>query len=363
MRIFKYIILLLLLFLIGLTVFIATQRPHYDVCISKIIKNPKKTTFTFVNDYRNWETFMQWSSDENTLTYTFPENTSGVGASCSWSSPNEKGHLKTLFVKENDSIAQWFLKNDKVSTLSWKFKDTIGGTKVTCCSKGTLDFKSKVKAFFEGGVSQTIRNAFEKSLDQLNTVLDHEINTYKIKVNGVVTRPETRYIKQFTSCSQKNIDHYVKIMVPRMEHFFTKNSIRKSGPLFIMYHKYDRQQDAINLSVCMPIRDSIYINSGSDMESGSLPRNTYLKTTLTGDYSHTQQAWKRALNYISQNHYQRISDSPILEVYLKGRKDIKQPSKWITEIYIPVYPKATRILVKKTVDSTAVSGTISNEIP
>jgi len=43
----------------------------------------------------------------------------------------------------------------------------------------------------------------------------------------------------------------------------------------------------------MPIRDSIHIMPGSDIESGEMPNYTSLKTTLIGDYSHTQMAWKK----------------------------------------------------------------------
>jgi len=355
MRILKYIFLLLFLVLIGLTVFVSTQNASYDVTRSKVIKNPRTVVFNYINDFRNWETFASWIQNDASMKFNYPELTMGKGASCSWTSDNGDGNLKTYFVKENDSIAQQMIQNGESSTISWKFKDTTGGTKVTWRSKGKLDFKSKVFAFFKGGINSVVGDSYEKSLENLNKTLDYEINTYKIKVNGIVNRAGGFYLKQFMHCKQKEVDRYIKILVPRMERFFEKNKLISNGKLFIIYHKYDRANDDVGFSVCMPVRDSIHIMPGSDIESGEMPNYTSLKTTLVGDYSHTQMAWKKAFNYISDNHLERNRSGQVIEVYVKGRNDIKSPSKWITEVYVPVYPKATpKPAYRKPTDSTAV---------
>jgi effector-binding domain-containing protein len=364
MRILKYIFLLLLLILLGLTVFVSTQNANYDVTRSKVVKNPRSVVFNYINDYRNWETFASWIQNDPSMKFTYPELTMGKGASCSWTSDSNEGNLKTYFVKENDSLAQKMIQNDESSTIFWKFKDTIGGTKVTWRSKGKLDFKSKVLAFFKGGINSVIGDSYEKSLENLNKTLDYEINTYKIKVNGIVNRQGGFYLKQFMHCKQKDVDRYIKVLVPRMERFFEKNNLSANGKLFIIYHKYDRTNDDVGFSVCMPIRDSIHIMPGSDIESGEMPNYTSLKTTLVGDYSHTQMAWKKAFNYISDNHLERNRSGQVIEVYVKGRNDVKSPSKWVTEIYVPVYPKAApRPTNPKPADSTRVVTPIANPTP
>ncbi len=362
MRIIKYIFLLLFLIFIGLTVFVSTQKANYDVTRGKVIKNPRAVVFNYINDFRNWETFASWIKNDESIKFNYPELTMGIGASCSWISNNGTGNLKTFFVKDNDSIVQKMIQNGEQSTIYWKFKDTTGGTKVTWRSKGKLDFKSKVMAFFKGGINSVVGDSYEKSLENLNKTLDHEINTYNIKVNGIVNRPGGFYLKQFIHCKQKEVDRYIKILVPRMEHFFKKNKIIISGKPFIIYHKYDRANDDIGFSVCMPVRDSIHIMPGSDIQSSNLANYTSLKTTLIGDYSHTQTAWKKAFDYISDNHLERNRSGQVIEVYVRGRNDGNSPSKWITEIYIPVYPKALpKPVNRKPTDSTKVSSTKPKE--
>ena len=50
MRILKYLFLLLLLFFIGLTVFVTTQKGEYEVICSKVIKTPKPTVYNYLNE-------------------------------------------------------------------------------------------------------------------------------------------------------------------------------------------------------------------------------------------------------------------------------------------------------------------------
>lgn len=113
-----------------------------------------------------------------------------------------------------------------------------------------------------------------------------------------------------------------------------------SGKPFILYDRYDRANDIVTFSVCAPTREQIFITSGSEITSGEIVPFTCLKTTLTGDYSHLKEAWTKAENYIRDNGYTPNFAGKYAEVYIKTIDDVKQPSKWITEIHIPVFPKA-----------------------
>ncbi|WP_395043297.1 GyrI-like domain-containing protein [Flavobacterium sp.] len=357
MRILKYLLLLILLLFIGLSVFVSTQKANFEITRSKLIKTPKATIFNYVNDYRNWETFGSWIIEDNNIQFIYPGLTSGKGAYCSWKGNDSDGNLKTLFVKENDSISQKMFINGEDSEISWKFKDSIGGTKVTIRSKGKLDFKSKILAIFNGGINNTVSDTYEKSLEYLNKTLDYEINTHSIKVNGVVNRLGGFYLKQSVVCREKSVSKNLKIMIPKLKKFFEKNNIVMNGKPFIIYDKYDKTNDLIALSVCIPVKDSLHFTSGSDIEWVNMKPYTAVKTTLTGDYLHTQKAWVLSNTYIEKNNLVKNNSQQIIEVYIKGIEEIKQPSKWITEIYVPVFPKIVpkKPVYKTTSDSTNVA--------
>ncbi len=339
MRILKYIFLLVLLAFVGVTVYVATQKGDFEVSKSMVIHSPKSIVFDYVNDYKNWETFGSWMTKNHDITFNYPAKTMGAGANFSWQKDGDEGFIKTYFVKENDSLVQKGNFNGTTATIHMKFKDTVGGTKVTIHSKGKMDLLTKINTFFDGGMSNILTDAFEKSLRNLDKTLDYEMKTYSIKVNGIVQRSSGFCLKQTVSCKIKSLSKNIKIIMPKMVHFFKKNQLAMAGKPFVQYERYDVANDIVTFSVCVPTTKQVFVTSGSDVTSGEIVPFTCLKTTLTGDYSHTQEAWTKARKHIADNDFQENFAGKYTEVYTKTIDDIKQPSKWVTEIHIPVFPK------------------------
>ena len=339
MRILKYIFLLVLLAFIGITVYVATQKGDFEISKSSLVKTPRSTVFDYVNNYKNWETFGSWMQKDSDIKFNYAAKTIGRGAQCFWNKGSDDGHITTVFVNENESIAQKANFNGSTATLSWTFKDTIGGTKVTIHSQGKMDIMTKIKTFFKGGINSILGDLCEKSLRNLNKTLLYEMKTYSIKVNGIVQQPSGFCLKQTVSCHIKSVSKNIKIMMPIMVHFFKKNKLAIAGKPFVQYDRYDVANDITTISVCIPVRQQIAISPGSDIDSGEVIAFTSLKTTLTGDYSHNQEAWIKARKYINDSGLKENFAGKYTEVYVKTIDDIKQPSKWVTEIYIPVFPK------------------------
>ncbi|MES2545765.1 MAG: GyrI-like domain-containing protein [Bacteroidota bacterium] len=341
MRIIKYLFLLLILASIAVAVFIATQKGDYQIVRSKIIKSPRSTVYNYVNEYRNWENWNAWNDDDQNIEITYPAKTSGIGGAYYWSGKNGNGNMKTIFTKTNDSIVQKMVFNDAVSDVYWSFKDTLGGTKVTWKAKGTLAFMLKINTFLNGGPEKIIGNAYEQSLVNLDKKLDYEINTYTIKPKGLVTKLGGYYLKKTINSKISNLSKNLKIMIPNMMAFFKKNNITMSGKPFVIYNSYDRPKGITNFSVCLPIKNQIFFRDESDISCGQLEPFLALKTVLTGDYSHNKKAWDKSTEYMIKNNHYRNSNIPLMEVYSVGLDEEKSPSKWVTNIYIPIRPKNT----------------------
>lgn len=338
MKILKYLFLLLLLSLVALSIFVATQKGDFTVERSKVINSPKAAVFNYVNDYKNWEDFGSWITQDPEMKINYPQNTIGKGASYSWEGKEGNGSMKTIFVKENDSIAQKMNYDGTASNVFWNFKDTVGGTKVTWKTTGKMSFLFKIYTAFNGGVDKVIGGMYEKSLANLDKTLDYEINTYAVKVDGLVKKPETFYLRQtFTSEISKIIKNF-RIVAPKIITFCEKNNVPLAGKPFIIYHTYDLVNGLAKISICVPIKTPIYTSEGSDLLTGKLEAYQAVKTTLTGDYSHIKKAMDKTIGYINAN---RIATDPSIshiEVYTISKTDTKSPSKWVTEIYYPTKP-------------------------
>ena len=338
MRILKYLFLLLLLSFVALTIFIATQKGDFTVERSKIINSPKSNVFSFVNDFRNWEDFGSWMTEDPTIKINYSGKTVGAGASYSWDGQDGSGDLKTLFVKENDSISQKMNYNGTSSSVFWSFKDTIGGTKVTWKTTGKMSFSMKVYTAFNGGINAIIGKMYENSLVNLDKTLDYEINTFTVKVDGLAKIPATFYLHQTFTSEISKVTKNSRIVFDKINAFCNQNDIERNGKPFLLYHTYDVAKGLTRLSFCIPIKKEIFTSAGSDILSGKLEEFEAVKTTLTGDYSHTKKALDKATAYINAN---RIVVDPTfshIAIFKVRKAEIKSPSKWVTEIYYPIKP-------------------------
>lgn len=336
MRILKYILLLAILAIIGFSVYVGTQKSDYEIEKSKVIKAQRSVIFNYVNDYRNWEDFGIWKEEDPSMIFTYSDTTIGKGASYSWKGKFGDGKTTTLFEKENDSIAQKVVFSGNEGTSYFTFKDTTGGTKVTWHSKGTLKFMDKVYATFKGGAEKMIGNMFEKTLAKLDKVISYEISTYDIKVEGLVQKSGSIYFQQKLTCKISEVQKNVNLVLQSMNLFFKENGITMTGSPFVLYNSYDVINDKASFSVCLPMKEEIYTAEGSDYTSGQIESFQALKTTLKGDYSHIKEAWEKARTHARKNNLTENTSGKRIEVYVVSANQVKNPSKWVTDIYLPV---------------------------
>jgi hypothetical protein len=345
MKILKYLFLLLLLSFIALSVFVATQKGLFTVERSKVINSPKATVYHYVNDFRNFEDFESWAVEDPTIKMSFPEKTVGNGASFSWESSEGKGSAVTLQAKEGESIHQKISFDGTDADVHWIFKDTLNGkTKVTWKAKGEMSFLFKIYTVLNGGSDKIMGTMYEKTLVNIDKNLDYETKTYAVKVNGVVKKTESFYIKQtFTSEIQK-VNKNARIVIPKLIEFSKINNLYTNGKPFIIYHTYDTKTNLAKISICLPINKEILTSEGSDILFGKLNSFEAVKTTLKGDYSHTNEAISKTIAFINKEKIVQDLSWSHLEILTAGKLDVKSSSKLVTEIYYPIIPKVKPIL-------------------
>lgn len=86
------------------------------------------------------------------------------------------------------------------------------------------------------------------------------------------------------------------------------------------------------------------ISPGSDILSGKLNSFDAVKTTLNGDYSHTNEAIAKTTAFINNEKIVPDLSWSHLEILTAGKLDVKSSSKLVTEIYYPVIPKVIPVV-------------------
>jgi hypothetical protein len=339
MRIIKYLFLLFLLSLVTLSIFIATQKGAFTVERSKIINSGRATVFSYANDLKNWKNWSSLAAEDSNINISYSPNTVGQGSFCNWDGKEGSGELKTIKTKENDSIIQSMIFNGNSADVAISFKDTLGKTKVTWKAKGRMNYLLKVKTIFEGGANTIFASIFEKSLANLDKQLDYEVNTYDVKVHGVVKKLEAYYLAQTFTSEFSKVGKNSSIVFSKITNFCTKNNVSIYGKPFVIYHNYDTTKKLTKISICIPIKEPIFITEGSEISSDTLKSFEAVKTTLIGDYIHSNKAIDKTLDYFKKNNLRPDPKFSRLEIYSIGKNEINNPSKWKTDIYFPTRPK------------------------
>jgi effector-binding domain-containing protein len=340
MRILKYILLLILLILLAFSVYLSTKEGDFSVTKNKVINIDKSTLFQYINDYQNWESFINLKDTNRKV--TFPVNTVGIGGSFTWTSSDGDGFVETIFLKENDSIAQKVSWNGQTAAAFITFKDTTGGTKVTWNSSGKLNFMGKLESLFSGGFEKKLGSNFENNLDALEKVLSKEISTYSIDLDGIVNVSHQKYLKRK---GQSKISDFYTILqktMPLIHNFVEENNLKTNNQKFVVFDTYDVAKNSVSYSIATTLKEIIYTTAESEFTVDSIMPHQALKITLKGDYSHSKEAWDKGLDYLKKNNLEQNFNGAFREVYVKNRAQVKQPSQWLTEIYIPVKQQSSK---------------------
>ena len=348
MKILKYILLLILLFFLALTVYLSTAKGVFTVTKSKIISIDKTTVFHYVNDFQNWEFF--WKTNDHNRKINYPINTIGVGSSLRWTDSNGDSFVKTIYLKENDSIAQkvnWYGESGEAYIT---FKDTIGGTKVTWNTSGELDFMGKLKSLVSGGFENKLHLDFENNLTTLEKVLNKEISTYTVDLEGVVEVTHQKYLKRKDESKISEFYSVLQKSLPILHRFVQDNNIKTNNQQFAVFDTYDIEKNKTIFSLGTTLKDIIYTTPESEFTVDSIQPHQALKIMLKGDYSHSKEAWDKGFDYLKKNNLEQDFNGAFREVYVKNKIGVKQPSQWITEIYIPVKKHSI-----KTINTTSIN--------
>ncbi|WP_370478369.1 SRPBCC family protein [Tamlana flava] len=339
MKTLKYILFLLLIVIIGFSIYVAVQPNEFNFSRSKVIQAPASVVFNKVNDFKNWPSFSPWLEQEPNAKLTYGEKTAGVDGSYAWSGEVlGEGSMKTLDVIENELIAQHinFIKPfESESDINWIFEPTDEGTRVTWQMSGKQDFMTKMFTTFAGSIEQMTGPDFERGLFKLDSIITTDIQKYSVTVDGITEHGGGFYVYNTASCKITDIESKMQEMMPKVINYAMSNNIKMAGAPFTYYHKWDLENNATMFSSCVPTTAKV-ISSVSDILTGQLAPFKALKTTLRGDYSNLEEAWETAMKYVTDNSLEFVDDGPMLEVYVNDPMTSPNPADWITEIYIAI---------------------------
>lgn len=340
MKAFKYIFFLLLIAIIALSIYIAVQPNSFSVSRTRTINAPAAVVYENVIDYKNWESWSSWAEKDEDLKIMLPENTNGVGSSYSWEDSDGIATMRTVAASPYTSITQEmvFSEDYPKSNVTWTFAaNAEGSTDVTWAITGdNLPFKFKAYTAFSGSMDDQIGPDYERSLEKLDSVVVAAMKKFSITTDNELTTHSGGYYL-YNTTSTKLSDYATKMqeMLPKVMTYAKVNNITMAGAPYILYHKWDEENNAVMFSCAVPTTAKV-ITTETDILTGQLIPFTAVKTTLKGDYSNLKAAWDSTFKFIEDNGLKTTENGPMLESYLNSPMNTPNPADLVTEIYIAV---------------------------
>jgi uncharacterized protein YndB with AHSA1/START domain len=343
MKFFKYLFFLLLILFIGVALYFGTQDGDFSVTETRVIHAPVEVVFEHVNDFKNWEKWGSWMEDE-TLIINYPQKTSGEGATYSWVSKRDgEGAMQTISVVPNKEINQKIVfrgtLTDEGNPVTWTFEPDASGltTQVTWSVEGRLGlFEKMYFATQEQKLEKSLQLMYAESLKNLDSVILAEMSEYSIQVHGIANHGGGFYLYNTTASKQNEIGTKTAPMVEQIENFMFDNNLQSQGDPFVIYNQWDEMNKTTIFSVAIHTPDMVILPDGSPVISGHMPPITAIKTTLHGNYTYLTKAWEETEKYIQENGFVKSKKLHPFEVYVTRFPDEKNPSKWVTNVYIPI---------------------------
>ncbi|WP_299362640.1 GyrI-like domain-containing protein [Winogradskyella sp.] len=335
MKALRYILLLLLVLIIGFSIYIAVQPNSFKVERSRTMKAPNAVVYNNIIDFKNWAAWSSWVEADPEMKITLPEKTKGVGGSYSWVDENGIGTMKTVATTPSTSITQEMQIGDFPSSdIAWSLKPNEDGTtEVTWTITGKdLPFGFKAFATIMGGMDKQIGPHYERSLEKLDSLLVADMQRYNVEIKGITEYGGGFYLYKTTNANSSNISAKMGENFGAIMQFMGQHGLKQSGmPLTV----YNEMAETVIMSNGIPVNERVEIPTDSDVSIGFMPKMKALKTTLTGNYTNLPKAWEATMKHLAEQGLEQ-SDIKPFEIYTTDPGNYPNPADWKTEIYIPL---------------------------
>lgn len=341
MKIFKYLLFLLLIIFIAGSIYVATKDGDFEVESSRLINAPAPLLFREVADPANWKTWNAWREVEGINMEVTGEAT-GEGAGIIWQADEIKdGRIQTTAVIPYNTIEQDLsmqtIIGEAEGRVRWTFEPEGDQTRVTWRLEGDQSFKDKL-AFTvqDDDLADVFQPIFEQSLENLKQNVTRKMEEYSINVEGVTEHGGGYYMYTTTAARMSEVNSKAAKMIEQVRIYMEQNNISISGQPLIIYNQRDDRNGTTIFSTGVPTPSQVITPSGSEILNGYLEPQKVVKTTLKGHHKNASEAWESTYRYIEENGLLVNPQGQPFEIFITDITQVDNPALWITEIYIPV---------------------------
>jgi len=343
MKTFKYLLLVILIFIIGFFTYVAVQPNKYEVKRTKVIHAPAKIIFNHINDLKKWENWGPWHDADSTIVTTYSENTIGVGATSSWTSKDGPGNMKIVNTVPNQTIDLSLQFGEYEPTdIHWILEEAEKETKVTWIMKSdNTPFLFKIFGALSGGMDNMLGPMEEQGLENLAKVVDTQIkNMPKAFTLGEVeevTLPSQTFIgylqKTSTDMSPEEMSKLFMEFMPKAGMYIADKLTPEAYIPGTFYTKWDEETKEAEFYIGLLLKTETAPAEG--MTKIEIPEGKALKIAKFGNYGKGDYEAHTALAKHMQENNIEMNGTSVWELYVNDPTTVK-PEEIQTDIYYPI---------------------------
>jgi len=342
MKILKYLLIIVVILFVGGWALVTTQPDSYDVNRTKLIKAPASVIFKNLNDFKNWEKWGPWMEEDSTIVATYPENTSGVDGSYSWTSKDGPGIIKTVAIVENKSIDQKIQFNDYEPTdVYWTLDKTDDGTNVTWGMKAeNTPFMFKFFAMISGGMDGMLGPMEEKGLDNLEKVILEELKNHPPSTNnfriGEIIQKEISaqtFIGYYQKAKFEELPALFAEFMPKAGMHAASNNLKAEDytPASV-YIKWDEEKGETEFYIGLMLTKELSPAEGMDVIE--IPAGNVITVSKFGNYG--EGDLEAHTNIYKYSHVNKIEFGTLVwELYVNDPMEV-HPEEIQTDIFYQI---------------------------
>jgi len=318
-------------------IYLSTLPSGYTVERSVEIKAPVQSVQSWIVDLPKWEQWSSWSRMDSTNQTTYSDPSSGKGAWYSWKGDiTGEGKLEIVDVEEGKRVAtaiQFTKPFESLMDSRFEFEETDGVTRVRWVNEGKMPFLFR---FMNKGMDKAMGPDLEKGLEAMKALAEAQASsapTGSTAPAEVVSVSEQTYFyaRREVKSAEITADLYAQAYGEVMG-YLAEDAAKVNGAPFAIAEQWDEVTDNNVLLIAMPCNSAKPGNSA--VQKGVLAAGKAVKVVYTGPYEGSALGHEAASAYIAAQGLE--SNGAPWESYVNDPEEVKDPAKYITEVYYPI---------------------------
>jgi len=289
-------------------------------------------TYNMYNNLEKWSKWSPWSLRDTSMVIDYGNKKEGVGASYKWKGDNSgSGSMEILESVKNESMKAKMHMDDYDSNSFIEFKSVPNGNKIdlTWSMEDEKDFPFLLRGMILlTGQKGSLKNDFDKGLSNLKKIVEERAkgiyNGYKI---NPVQVEEKHFAMNRQMVKMDNIQQFQLTSLGSLYSSAQKSAIEIIGKPCGLIFKWDESNGQADMAAAIQLSEAVNIK---DASSWTLPAGNALEIDYYGDYENSALPHYAMEDYLKD--YGLLNNPPVLEEYVTGASEEKDPNKWLTKI-------------------------------